>query len=187
LLALAFLYCQAWILRAAKGIPIWREPSIVMLIVATGLAEGFGLLGVAAGLVGMSAAVALPLSALMLLAVAVRFAAWRSFREALGRKGAPTRALAALDELQGPFEVGAHLLPACLLVAGHLVPVLAATTLAFAGLLVVAGGWMLKHRIVTRAAFNPGFAVTRMPARGAGTGAPGVRPGWTAATTSAAG
>ena len=41
--AAAFLYCQARILRAAKGIPAWRAPEIVALIAATGLAEGAGL------------------------------------------------------------------------------------------------------------------------------------------------
>ncbi|HEX6362138.1 MAG TPA: DmsC/YnfH family molybdoenzyme membrane anchor subunit, partial [Albitalea sp.] len=43
LLALAFLYCQSRILRAARGIPAWRAPQIVPLVIATGLAEGAGL------------------------------------------------------------------------------------------------------------------------------------------------
>src|SRR3990167_6824726 len=43
LLALGFVYCQARILQAAKGIPTWREPLTVPLLVATGLAEGAGL------------------------------------------------------------------------------------------------------------------------------------------------
>ena len=43
LLALAFVYCQARILKAARGIPAWREPLVVPLIVTTGLAEGGGL------------------------------------------------------------------------------------------------------------------------------------------------
>src|SRR5450631_3526182 len=38
-LALAFVYCQSRILNAAKGIPTWREPLLVPLIVLTGLAE----------------------------------------------------------------------------------------------------------------------------------------------------
>ena len=42
-LALAFVYCQGRILKAAKGIPAWREPLIVPLLVFTGLAEGGGL------------------------------------------------------------------------------------------------------------------------------------------------
>jgi len=42
LLALGFVFCQGRMLRAAKGIPAWREPRIVPLIVATGFAEGAG-------------------------------------------------------------------------------------------------------------------------------------------------
>ena len=38
-LALGFIYCQGRILHMAKGIPAWREPRVVPLIVATGLAE----------------------------------------------------------------------------------------------------------------------------------------------------
>ena len=49
--ALAFLYCQGRILKAAKGIPAWRSPQIVSLIVSTGLAEGAGLALMAAALV----------------------------------------------------------------------------------------------------------------------------------------
>ena len=43
-LGLVFLFCQGMILFGAKGIPAWRAPLIVPLIVATGLAEGGGLL-----------------------------------------------------------------------------------------------------------------------------------------------
>lgn len=42
--AAAFLYCQARILRAAKGIPAWRTPWVVPLILVSGLAEGGALL-----------------------------------------------------------------------------------------------------------------------------------------------
>ena len=41
--ALVFVYCQGRMLQAAKGIPAWREPLIVPLIMTTGLAEGGGL------------------------------------------------------------------------------------------------------------------------------------------------
>lgn len=43
LAAAAFLYCQARILRAAKGVPAWRAPEVVPLVVTTGLAEGAGI------------------------------------------------------------------------------------------------------------------------------------------------
>jgi phenylacetyl-CoA:acceptor oxidoreductase subunit 2 len=80
LLAAAFLYCQARILRAAKGIPAWRAPETVPLIVSTGLAEGAGIaLWFSAGnvLVGLFA-----------LAVLARLVAWH--RHPL----APNKALA---------------------------------------------------------------------------------------------
>lgn len=44
IMAGAFLYSQARILRAAKGIPAWRTPLVVPLIVLSGLAEGAALL-----------------------------------------------------------------------------------------------------------------------------------------------
>ncbi len=40
--------CQARLLQAAKGIPAWREPLLVPLVVTTGLAEGGGLFFAAA-------------------------------------------------------------------------------------------------------------------------------------------
>jgi phenylacetyl-CoA:acceptor oxidoreductase subunit 2 len=42
--AALFLYCQARILHGAKGIPAWRAPMVVPLIVVSGLAEGAALL-----------------------------------------------------------------------------------------------------------------------------------------------
>ena len=39
-LGLAFLYCQARILRASLGVPAWREPALQPVIVITGLTEG---------------------------------------------------------------------------------------------------------------------------------------------------
>jgi hypothetical protein len=74
---LAFVYCQARILQAATGIPAWREPLIVPLIVATGLAEGAGLW--------------------MLLALAIdpRAGVWAGLRLALTRVNGPACAGAA--------------------------------------------------------------------------------------------
>lgn len=50
--ALFFLYCQARILSDAKGIPAWSAPALVPLLLASGLAEGFGLAALVAPLVG---------------------------------------------------------------------------------------------------------------------------------------
>ena len=52
LLAMLFLYCQARILNAAKGIPAWRQKLVVPLMIVTGLTEGAGLLALLAALTG---------------------------------------------------------------------------------------------------------------------------------------
>jgi len=44
LTGLVFLYCQAQILKASRGIPSWREPAITPLIIGTGLSEGTAIL-----------------------------------------------------------------------------------------------------------------------------------------------
>ena len=41
-LAAGFLYCQARMLRASRGIPAWRQAEVVGLIAATAWAEGAG-------------------------------------------------------------------------------------------------------------------------------------------------
>ena len=43
MVGLIFLFCQGMILEQAKGIPAWRTPRVIALIMATGLAEGCGL------------------------------------------------------------------------------------------------------------------------------------------------
>jgi len=50
---------------------------------------------------------------------------------------------------------------------------------ALAGALALASGWVFKFGLITRAAFNQGYALKKMPARGAGLSSPGVKPGWT--------
>jgi phenylacetyl-CoA:acceptor oxidoreductase subunit 2 len=176
LLAAVYLYCQARILQAAKGIPAWREPRVIPLIVATGLAEGAGLL------VGLLAALAAPLPvrwpALALAAVLVaRTAAWRGYRK---RLHAPTRALAALDTGRLAFDrFGSWVAAPLAVIASVLSPGPVATWLAAAaGVLAVAGGWHLKITLITRAAYNQGFALPALPVRGKGPAGPAAKPGW---------
>ncbi len=176
-LALVFLYSQARIMQAAKGIPAWREPAIVPLVVVTGLAEGAGLF-LAATLYGPLSPFGRFAAIALVALLALRFLAWRSYRRALGARGAPTRTLAVLDRLRPVFVVGGHVAPLVLLGSGLAVESAAGHAFALAGLTAFAGGWVLKHTLVTRAAFNQGFALQRMPARGAGTSAAGIKPGW---------
>ena len=179
---LVFLYAQARILRAAKGIPAWRQPETVPLILATGLAEGFGLWAVlafalygAGGLAGQEMGFAL--AGLVLL----RFAAFRRYRVALGSRGAPTPVFDLLDA-RG-FALGLAPQAAIAVLAAWAAVGLPwqGLALALAGLGAAVTGWLFKYALITRAAFNQGYAIERMPARGANDSAPGIRPGWTRA------
>jgi phenylacetyl-CoA:acceptor oxidoreductase subunit 2 len=138
--AAAFLYCQARILRASKGIPAWRAPEVVPLIVLTGLAEGAGI-----ALVFSSNT-----SLLIVFSVAVigRAIAWWRYRAAVR-----TSAL----EPAGKALVWIGTLAALALVV---VPPLA-------GLAALAAGAWLKFALVTRASFNQGFSLPHLPVRGA--------------------
>ncbi len=176
LCGLVFVYAQGRILHAAKGIPAWRQPQIVALIVTTGLAEGTGLFAALAVVSGAGAPVASAIGVGLLALVALRFALWRRYRAALAAGGAPVGALAALDAQR--FALGA---PAQLtLLVGVVVGLAFPTVLALAGLGALATGWVFKFALITKAAFNQGYAIERMPARGAGQSAPGIRPGWVA-------
>ena len=62
---------------------------------------------------------------------------------------------------------------------GLLVTSAAAVLFAIAGLLAFATGWLLKFTIITRAAYNQGFALNHTPVRGSGYAGPAVKPGWT--------
>jgi phenylacetyl-CoA:acceptor oxidoreductase subunit 2 len=157
LLALAFVYCQARILRAARGIPAWREPRIVPFIVATGLAEGAGLLMLAAPALVFARPL---LFALVASLVVARIALWTFYRQRLS-----ARARAALAPAERALVGGGTLLP-LVLMALAAAGVLPAALLALAGLAAAATGAWIKFALVTRAGFNQGFALAQLPVRG---------------------
>jgi len=185
-LGLGFLYCQARIVQASRGIPAWRQRETVPLMVATGLTEGAAALTVLAALAamaGMGGVAALGLQALcgaLAVLVAVRHAAWRAWRRGLGAAGAPAGTFAALDGAGIRLTAGHQIVPVALLVAALVVPGATGAALAVAGAaLALVSGWAFKGVLITRAAFDQGYALARFPARGAGTPARGVKPGWT--------
>jgi phenylacetyl-CoA:acceptor oxidoreductase subunit 2 len=178
-LALGFLYCQARIVQASKGIPAWRERAIVPAIAVTGLAEGAGLFVAASVLLPQAAPLVGPAALVLVGLLMARLITWHLYLMALRASGAPTRTFTALERLRPTYEIGGHLVPVLLLAAGWLLPAIAGPAFALAGLIAFAGGWAFKYTLITRAAYTQGFAVSHMPARGAGTAAPGVKPGWT--------
>ena len=71
------------------------------------------------------------------------------------------------------------MVPTIGVVAGWLVDGLTAPMFALAGLSVFATGWAIKFILITRAAYNQGFALPHTPIRGSGVPGPAVKPGWT--------
>ncbi len=174
LFGVAFLYCQARIVAATKGIPAWRQQGIVPLMLTTGLTEGVGLLAVIAVLTG-PVGPTMPLALVLLALLGARALAWRRYRAALGATGAPTATFAVLDDpwrgLSMPVQAAVVLLA--------LIGLFSPPVLVLAGLGALASGWDFKFLLITRAAFNQGYAIDRMPAHGGTHSAPGLKPGWT--------
>jgi len=172
MLGLVYVYCQARMLHANKGIPAWRHASCAGIIVATGLAEGTGLLCVGALVWPGLASFGVLLAALL----ALRLLAWRKYLTSMRGTGVPVGTSNALNALDVRFVWLGHALPAVLGLAAGLagLPLLA----VLAGVLAAATGGWFKYTLVCRAAFTQGFALPRTPSRGEGGAGPGVQPGW---------
>ncbi len=176
LLALAYLYCQARMLNAARGLPAWRHPRAVPLMVVTGLTEGAGvgvLVGsLAAPAIAAATWVAWPLAGFL----ALRIVAVSAYRRGLSRDGAPQNLLRDLSR-DAPKRL---VVDACALLAAlaQVAWPRGSVPIDVAALLAVAVGWWWKHAIVVRLSYNQGFALPLTPVRGVGVSGPGARPGW---------
>jgi len=172
LLGLVYVYCQARMLHANKGIPAWRHASCAGMIVATGLAEGAGLLCAGALVWRGLTSFGVLLAALL----ALRFLTWWKYQASLRDAGVPIGTMKAFDAIDVRFVWLGHVLPAVLGVAAALagLPLLA----VLAGVLAAAAGGWFKYTLVCRAAFTQGFALPWTPTRGEGKAGPGVQPGW---------
>jgi phenylacetyl-CoA:acceptor oxidoreductase subunit 2 len=170
--AALYLYSQARMLQAAKGIPAWRQPRSVPLMLATGLAEGSGLLAAWSVVTGSAVS---RVAALVVLLCIARIVAWSLYRQALHRDGAPRAALAAVDALNRPLTV-TDVLTSAIAAVGVASGV--AWLPGLAGAAALATGWALKTTLMRRAAYNQGFALYLAPERGVGGHGPPARPGW---------
>lgn len=186
-----FLYCQARILAADKGIPAWRQRRSVPLLLVTGLTEGAALFAALLPLLATTplaehgaatlaapqptdaapaplVQVLLPLALLGL--IGLRAVVWRGYLAALQQEGAPRKALAALQGLDRSLLMGGHLVPALLIAGGAIT---ALPWLAAVGALgAIAGGWTLKYTLLRRAGYTQGYALPHLPVRGRRTIAP---------------
>jgi len=176
LLGTVFLYCQGRILQAAKGIPAWREPKIVPLILATGFTEGAGLAtALAAVLPGTSPRW---LAGALLGALILRRLAWNMYFKAIEASGAPKKAIDVLRPFGAKFEMLGQLAPEILIVARIFYGEVLSFFAVLAGVVAAASGWWLKYTLVARAAYNQGYALPVLPVRGQGEVKPGIKPGW---------
>jgi len=162
LVALGFVYCQGRILHASKGIPAWREPTVTAFIVTTGLAEGAGAFLAASAITGGTHWAGL---AFFALAVVARALAWSRYRARL-EHGASRRAFDVLNPAGRMLVQLGTIVPLVIALAGLALPEFSSAAGVFAGLAALGAGWYLKFVLVTRAAFNQGFALPKLPVRG---------------------
>ena len=175
LLAIGFLYCQARILYAAKGIPAWRAPLIPWMIISTGLLEGSGLYMLCHVLAPATIPFTRTFYNLAILFVVASGSLWIVYRMTAKRTGIPPLARGVLNRIS-PFVVS----------IGYVVPLLGLAALdsfagngrllfAVTGVCAVLGGVMWKFTVITRASYQQGFSLPKIPQRGSGTRAAPVR------------
>jgi phenylacetyl-CoA:acceptor oxidoreductase subunit 2 len=162
LAALVFAYCQGRILQAAKGIPAWRVPALIWLVFTTALAEGAGLFVALVALFDTPARGALGYFSLALIARAL---AWSIYRGGAA-KITVRAAMNTLDRAGKILIQFGTLAPLALLLAGWFAPDAVRIVVLLAGAAALATGWQFKFVLITRAAYNQGFALPHLPVRG---------------------
>ena len=163
--AIAFVYCQARILRAAKGIPAWRDPRLTPFLVATSLAEGAGAFWLCAMHHGAGTRTLLVAFGGL---VVLRLVAWLAYRRSVaGNLVAPARA--ALGRAGNVLLLAGTLLPLSLVAvaaSGILGGPATLPLAAVAGLAALGSGAWVKAVLVLRAGFSQGFTLPHFPVRG---------------------
>lgn len=166
LAGLLFLYCQGRILRAARGIPAWRAPAVLPLIMSTGLVEGMSLLIVVET---ARQHVTTAMIASLLALVVLRAAVWGYYRGHLLASDAPPSTRRVLQGIHRVLLGAGTLLPLASCTLG--LSASAGSTAATAATMVAAGaagvaGWHLKLLLITRAAQVQGYALGNKLRRG---------------------
>ena len=159
LLGFLFLYCQGRILKASKGIPAWREPAVVPLIISTGLAEGAAILSI---LLIFSNAEQMWLLYLLMGLLGCRLVSWQHYRQRLAANNAPPGALKILDGVNRPHVILGNALPLLLLVTVMVQPELLGPLALLACILATASGWLMKFTIIAKAAKVQGYALGKL-------------------------
>jgi phenylacetyl-CoA:acceptor oxidoreductase subunit 2 len=168
LLGLLFLYCQARILLASKGIPAWREPTISPLIIGTGLVEGTALLLLSLLILGSIQEWALYL---LLILLAVRIQSWMKYRQQLTSSKVPQQTLSVLSSIHAPTLWVGNVLPFILICIALTIPGISVIFICIASILAVLSGWHMKFIIITRAAQQQGYSLGKLKR-----GRPAIKP-----------
>ncbi len=175
LFALVFLFSQAKMLVRSRGIPAWREPAILPLVIATGLCEGTAVLLVFEQL-WSHAFNSLPY--LLGVLVILRAAFYWNYAKRLSDNRAPIEVCKILKSTNSVVYIPGLIIPLAFLIGARLLPDFQAALYVFAALTALVAGWDLKFRIVCRMGHTQGMALNHAPQRGSGKSAKGVRPGW---------
>lgn len=157
LVALGFLFAQGKILQASKGIPAWREPAIVPLIMLTGLCEGSAVL---ASFRLATETATLGYSVLFAFLLLARAFAWHVYETRLAGEWTPEALARTLSRNRLILIYLGTLLPLALLL-GSVEPLA-----HVAGAVALLGGWYTKWSIVTRASQVQGYALATRIQRG---------------------
>jgi phenylacetyl-CoA:acceptor oxidoreductase subunit 2 len=158
-LAMAFLYCQSRMLPAARGIPAWRSGVLSLLMVVTGWCEGCGLFMLLGDASGRSSRVLVFVTVGLLV---VRLLVWQRHCRDVDETLA-ARAREVLKSISSQLRVAGTLIPVGVLVAGWLIGL---PVQGFAAAFLVWTGANTKYLLITRASYNQGFALTKLPVRG---------------------
>ena len=170
LLGAGFLYCQARILQAAKGVPAWRSPVMTWMLVFSGLFEGLGLLVVALWVGGFTfppdLAAAAPVAGLVL--AAVNGVLWLNYMKHCA-EAVPVETMRVLSRHSSVIQIAGRGVPLMLFAVVLSLPVGSAPgLLALAGLVAMLGGWYWKAVVVWRACHFQNFHLKSVPLRGSG-------------------
>src|SRR5581483_888974 len=162
LAAAAFLFCQARILYAGKGIPAWRAPLIPWMICVTGISEGSGVALLAATLADMQAAANM-IALIAGAAVLVMVVLWLAYVGSARSNQIPPLSRDVLNKIT-PVYVAAQ----SVALGGLVVGLVLSDTLSLtaAAVLLTACGVLWKYAVIVRASFQQGFVLPKTPQRG---------------------
>lgn len=171
LAAAAFLYCQARILYAGKGIPLWRAVLIPKMLIYSGLLEGLGLLTIIQVLFTTNPANAIFSAWIGVILVASTATLWRRYMREVRTIAGPL-AVSKLKAITGWLYGLGYGLPVILwliVITTGVTNNFAPAALIVGGISAVFGGVLWKYTVIVAASYQQGFALPKIPRRGSGT------------------